>query len=353
MKKLFCLVLMTCCLTLTTNRSIADECGSDWEMVMNKNGIKAYSRKVAGSGIFEFRAVMVVDARAEVVAEALRDTPAMTEWLPDCDKAFVVTLKDRNHFSTYFSIDLPWPVKDRDVVINTVTKYDLAHARAVTDFITFEEVAYPPRESHIRMPYIKGQYVFEYVTREKTGIVQTYRADIGGSIPEWMTNFATKYNIYNTFMNMKDMFKKEKYIEQAKTSPDREICENFQTNREETKSVLVARLREFIQDTDFIDMIRESRAIDDVLDDGNGRISETLLYGWGSDESKKKAIRFLLKSYLSGRTCNKKVMDTALDDDKLIDTILQGPGPEETPSRQKIEAYLKTGSNTGKSVAKN
>lgn len=353
MKKWFCLILMLCCLILPAHRSTADECGSDWELVMNKNGIKAYSRKVSGSGIFEFRAVMVVDARAEVVAEALRDTPAMSEWLPDCDKAFVINKKTPNHFSTYFSLDLPWPVKDRDVVMDTITEYDLDHARAVTDFITFEEAAYPPKESHIRMPYIKGQYVFEYVTREKTGIVQTYRADIGGSIPEWMSNFATKYNIYNTFMNMKDMFKKEKYIELAKTSPDREICENFQTNRQQTKEVLVARLREFIQDTDFIDMIRDSRTIDDLLDTGNGRISEILLYGWGSDESKKKAVRFVLKSYLSGRTCDEKAIDTALSDDNLIDTILHGPGPDKKPSRQLIEAYLKTENRTGKRVARN
>lgn len=344
MKKMFYLALLMLCLMPYTN-CLADQRCSDWEMVMNKNGIMAYSRKVSGSGIFEFRAVMVVDARAEVVAEALRDIPAMTEWLPDCDNAFVINKSNRNDFSTYFSLDLPWPVKDRDVVMYTTTKYDLDHARAVTDFITFEEAAPPPRKSHIRMPYLKGQYVFEYVTREKTGIVQTYRADIGGSIPEWMANFVTKYNIYKTFMNMKELFKKEKYIKLAKTSPDREICESFQTNREETKNLLLARLREFIHDTDFLDMIRDSRALDDLLDTGNGQISETLLYGWGSDESKEKAIRFVLKSYLSGRTCDNQLMETALDDDDLIRTILKGPGPTEKPSRQIIEAYLQTGPN--------
>ncbi len=338
----FFLLLLGCVFFVQVPAS-ADHCDQDWELVMDKNGIKAYSRKVEGSGIFEFRAVMVVDARPEVVAEALRDIPAMPQWLPDCDNAYVINMEDRNNFTSYVSLDLPWPVKDRDLVMKTDTKYDFDHARAISDFVQYEEPDCPPTGSHIRIPELKGQYVFVYVTRERTGIVQTYRADIGGSLPEWLANFATKYNIYNTFMNLKDMFKKEKYLELAKTSPDRTLCENFQSNMEEVKSVLAARLREFIADEDFIAMIQNSRAIDDVLADGNGRISEILLYGWGSDESKKKAVRYVLEIYLSGRTCNEQTINTVLNDERLIDTILRGPGPGEKSSRQMIQAYLKTG----------
>ena len=346
MKKLYLpFVLIIFCLVITAGRAMAETYDSDWELVMNKNGIKAYSRKVSGSGIFEFRAVMVVDARAEVVAEALRDIPAMPQWLPDCDKAALINMEGRNNFTTYISLDLPWPVKDRDAVMKTVTTYDFAHARAVTDFVTFQEASYPPNDSHVRIPDIKGQYVFEFVTREKTGIVQTYRADIGGNIPEWMTNFATKYNIYNTFMNLKEMFKKEKYLESAKTSPDREICENFQTDRQQAKDVLVARLREFIRDADFVDMIQNSPAIDEVLNTGNGRISETLLYGWGSDESKKKAIHYILKIYLAGRTGNEATAKTVLEDDCLINAILHGSQTAGKSARCIIEGYLKSGSD--------
>jgi len=341
MKKMFYLaLLMISALVLTTDQSIADNLDRSWELVMEKNGIKAYARKVSGSGIFEFRAVMVVEARAEVIAEALLDTPASTEWLPDCDSAYTIEMESRNNLTNYFSLDLPWPVKDRDLVMKTETKYDFDHARAVVNFIDTEIASCPPKKSHIRIPSLKGQYVFVYVTREKTGIVHTYRADLGGSLPEWLANFAAKYNIYNTFMNLKAMFKKEKYVELGKTSPDRELCEKFQADRQQTKDVLAARLREFIRDTDFVDMISNSRAIDDVLDTGNGRISETLLYGWGSDESKKKAIRYVLKIYLSGRTCDENTIKTVLHDDNLINTILDGPCGKGRSSRQIIEAYL-------------
>jgi hypothetical protein len=334
---------MICCLASTAAPAPPpNTCDTGgWELVMDKNGIKAYSRKVENSGIFEFRAVMVAEAPAEVVAEVLRDVPADTQWLPYCNEAVILEKKDDNNFTTYFSFDLPWPVTDRDLIMETTTAYDFDHARAVSNLYRAEAASRPPKDSHLRVPAMTGQFVFEFVTRQRTGIVHTYRIDLGGSIPEWMANYSSQYNIYNTFMNMKEMFKKEKYIELGKTSPDRELCEQYLADRQRVKSVLVARLREFIRDSDFVDMIRDSPAIDDVIREDNGAISETLLYGWGSDESKKKAVRVVLKIMLSGATRDEQLVRTILHDDNLADIILCGPYPGGKTARQIIDGYLK------------
>ncbi len=342
---LFLLVIFCVCgLVHTTAEAASGEAEGDWELVMNKNGIKAYSRKISGSGIFEFRAVMVVDSPVEVIGEVLRDVPADTLWLPYCDEARMLMKKDRNNFTLYLSFDLPWPVNDRDLVMESVTEYDLEHGRAISNLFSTEINTCPENDDHIRMIDMTGQYVFEFVTRQRTGIIHTYRADIRGSIPEWMANYATRNNIYNTFMNLKDMFKKEKYIEMAKTSPDRDLTERLLADKQRVKNVLEARLREFIRDGDFVDMMmKESRNVDAVLDADNGRISETLLYGWGSVESKKKAIRVVLELYLGGLTRDQELTRAVLDDDNLVNTILHGPGAGEKTSRQIIMTYLETG----------
>lgn len=137
---------------------------------------------------------------------------------------------------------------------------------------------------------------------------------------------------------------KEKYIALGKTSPDRELTERLLADKERVKNILEARLREFIRDGDFVDMImRESRNVDNVLEADKGRISETLLYGWGSDESKKKAIRVVLEIYLSGLTRDENVVKSLLHNDTLVSTILNGPRPGEKTSRQIIEACLQSG----------
>lgn len=321
-----------------------------WELVMDKNGIKAYSRPVKGSGIFEFRAVAVVDAPLEVVGEMLRDVPATSQWLPHCDNSYMVEMQDRNHFTTYISLDIPWPVKDRDLVLATSTEYDLEHGRAVTDLKNAIVASCPVKDDHIRMPTLTGQYVFEFVTRERTGIVHTYRADLAGNIPDFMINWATKYNIYKTFMGMKEMFKKKKYIEAGRRSPDKNIIVNIMEDKTHLKEIMVARLREFIKDTGFIDMILMDKNIDDVLVSDNGRTSETILYGWGSDKSKKKAISGILEAYLSTRTKDDELIKKILADQSLTNLILSGSGANGETSIQIIESWLNLGKGVGKTA---
>ena len=64
---LIVLLFLAVVFPLTAPLCLAGTQYGEWELVMDKNGIKAYSRKVEGSGIFEFRAVAVVDAPIEVV----------------------------------------------------------------------------------------------------------------------------------------------------------------------------------------------------------------------------------------------------------------------------------------------
>ncbi len=323
--------------------SAATASDGEWKLVMDKNGIKAYSRPVEGSGIFEFRAVAVVDAPLEVVGEMLRDVPSTSEWLPYCDKSQMAEMKDRNHFTTYLSLDVPWPLKNRDLVLKTSTEYDLEHGRAVTDLINTTLASYPEKDTHIRMPCLTGQYVFEFVTRERTGIVHTYRADLAGSVPEWMANFATKYNMYNTFQNMKEMFKKEKYIELGAKSPDRKVVEDALANKENVKQVMISRLTQFINDAEFLEMLTADKGIDEVLFTDNGKTSEILLYGWGSDDSKKDAIRGILKAYLASVTQDESLINNIIGDAELLDVILNAPGDGGTPSKVIIENHLKKG----------
>jgi len=329
------------CLLLTASQAVTKTSDDAWVRVMDKHGIMAYARKIEGSGIFEFRAVMVVDARPEVVSEMLRDTPAISEWLPYCKESSLLEMKNRNNFTIYLGLNLPWPVKNRDLVMQATTRYDLDYGRAVTDLYNTTMDSCPPKDSHIRLPEMTGQYVFEFVTRERTGIIHTYRADLGGSIPEWMANIASKHTIYDEFISIKEMLKKEKYIQLGKTSKEREITERLLGDKRQVKKVMIARLREFIGDSDFMNLLGENQNIDDVLKADNGKISETMLYGWGSDKSKKKAIRVVLEIYLAELTRDETLIKTILNDNSLANTILRGPEPGHETSRQIINEYLK------------
>ncbi|MEW5736921.1 MAG: START domain-containing protein, partial [Thermodesulfobacteriota bacterium] len=302
-------------------------CDDGWKLVMNKNGIKAYMREVPGSPIKEVRAVATMDATLENIGELLRDTPACLEWLPYCKQAEVLKTYHRNKMDLYYLLSPPWPVKNRDLVINSDTFYDLDAGRAIVNLTATQVPCVPETNDAIRIKDFSGQYVFEYIDRNRTGVIYTYRVDMAGAIPAFVMNIMGKYTLYDTIQNLRRMVKLQKYIDLAKKSPDREICESILNDKDKVRNVFRTRLGEFIGDKKFVDEISSD---DDMLAcffSSKTGLSEILLYGWGSDESKKKAISALLTNWLPKKVGNNpKLVEKMAKDKVLVDAILTGNG---------------------------
>ena len=67
-----------------------------WTKVKDSSGIKLYERSVPGTDLMEYMAVTTMDAKMEVIGEALRDVAQYTEWLSDCESARIEKKYDRN-----------------------------------------------------------------------------------------------------------------------------------------------------------------------------------------------------------------------------------------------------------------
>jgi len=298
-----------------------------WKMVMDKNGIKAYQRSIPGTNIHEIRAVTVVEAQLETVGEVLRDVPANEEWLPWCEVARVITMRDRNDMDVYVVLDLPWPVSNRDMVLCSKATYDIPHARAIVDLKTITHPRKPVVKGTVRITDFSGVYVIEYVSRNRTGLIYTYRVDLGGRIPVRILNFLGKYTLYDTFMGLKEMARKKKYIQAGLTSQDRELCEGILADADAVHRIFRNRLLEFVGDKEFIEKVAADQ---DILEaffaDEQGCMAEILLYGWGSVDSKKKAIRALLREHLKKQVDDPDKIESIVKDDAVVEAILKGTG---------------------------
>lgn len=298
-----------------------------WKLVMDKDGIKAYMREVPGSPIKEIRAVATMDATLENIGELLRDTPASTEWLPYCEEAKLLKMYHRNKLDLYYLLSPPWPVKDRDLVINSDTTYDLDAGRAIVNLTATTVPGMDATDDAIRIKDFSGQYVFEYIDRNRTGVIYTYRVDLAGSIPVFVMNLMGKYTLYDTIRNIRKMVQQEKYIELAKKSPDREVCESILGDKEKVRKVFRTRLNEFIGDKTFVDELAQDDDMIACFFSSKSGLAEILLYGWGSDESKKEAISALLTRWLPKKVGdNPKLVKKMANDEELVDAILSGNG---------------------------
>jgi len=298
---------------------------SDWEPAIKKNGIEAYSRTIEGSDILEIRAIAVVDAKMEEVAELLRDVSANALWRPNCKLSELIKLFDRNTMITYTVIDLPWPVSDRDVIVKAETSISYETGRAIVNLRAVEHQSRPLKKGHVRITEFFSEYLLEYISRERTGIIFTTQVNPAGRIPVFLINLFNKKYAYDEMIGLMKMVKDPKYIAAGKRSQDRETIESLLNNEKKVQQIFTARLKEFIKDQDFIQMIVNNKKLIKEMGSGSGEIDELILYGMGLRTSQEKAVKRLLHEHLKYTSnYDKKLIDLITNDKELIDMILDG-----------------------------
>jgi hypothetical protein len=308
-----------------------DANASEWQPEIKKNGIDAYSRVIDGTDILEIRAITVVDARMEVIAEVLRDIPANVEWRPKCVECRLLERYNRNSMTTYTRIDLPWPVSDRDVVIKADTSINLNTGRVVVSLGSVNHYKAPQPNGNVRITEFYSQYYLEYINREQTGIIFTTRVNPAGRIPTFLVNMFNKRFAYEEMLGLTKMVKKQKYVVAGRISEDKKTIENLLQNKENVQRIFRARLDSFIKDKYFVDLLANDKKVIQIFGQGSGEIEKLILYGMGLRESKKKAIKRLLKVHLQNNTdYSPELIDTISNDEFLVTSILDGQKEFET-----------------------
>lgn len=154
----------------------------DWQLKKDKNGIKVYTRPVAGTKINELKATMRMRTSVDRLVAVYLDPAKATAWVPDCEKARLVERKGDSSVSAYHMINNPWPISDRDYVIRSTVERNAKTGEAVIEFADVKDA--PAEKCCVRMGMIKGSW---HLTPEPEGhVMVTYRYHFhpgGGGTP--------------------------------------------------------------------------------------------------------------------------------------------------------------------------
>jgi len=109
----------------------------------------------------------------------------------------------------YFVISMPWPVKDRDLVFRRVGSTD--PVTGVVEYRTFSEsMSYPEKKGKVRMPYLKGLWIFTPLAEGGTEISYQEHSEVGGHIPDWLVNRLAVNVPFESLARFRDILSKEK-----------------------------------------------------------------------------------------------------------------------------------------------
>lgn len=187
-----------------------------WKLLGDKNNIQYYEAPVAGSKFNRFKGIALVDAGAETVIELLRDIPAYTEWMLDCKTSELIEVVGKNDENIcYYVYDSQWPVKDRDSMVKSISYNKLDQGIMELRIDSIDDSRYKPDRGHIKME-MHVVFIGEIIARNKTRLTMQFEFSPGGSIgPALVHSFIRKLP-YKSLLNLKEMVKRQKYIDRGK-----------------------------------------------------------------------------------------------------------------------------------------
>lgn len=200
------LILVACCADLFAT----EKKEAQWILAKDQQGVKVYTRKIAGADFKEFKGVVTIKTSLTSLVALVLDAEASPDWIKNCSESKV--LKQINSQETYsYSLSkAPWPVKSRDSIIHN--RVSQARGSLV---VTLTQVGKPDyietKKNIIRVQRIKSTWTF---TPQKDGnveVVYQSLSDPGGAIPVWLVNSMLVAQPYETLLKMKQIVQKDKY----------------------------------------------------------------------------------------------------------------------------------------------
>lgn len=195
--------------------SFAADPGEGWKPAKQGDGIQVYTRPVADSASDEFLGITNVDAPMKVILEVFRDIASFPQWFGFCrDIRLLKSLSD-THEVVYFILATPWPVSDRDMVIDVVFDVRDGEGKAEISLNALQEDLVPVQDQYVRMIRLIGKATLTRIDEKTTHVTYTVNSDPAGYIPAAISNILAKDQPYLTLKGLKEMVKLDKYYELA------------------------------------------------------------------------------------------------------------------------------------------
>jgi hypothetical protein len=168
-----------------------------------KDGIKVYTCKTSGERFRMVRAVFELESTSlEKLENFLWDVDNYVNWQYRSIAAELLDKANSNEMTYRVEVDAPWPVENRELILNFKIKRDSLPNRLDIE-IHSTRWDQPPPQGMVRVPYSKAVWL---ILKEGTSLKIDYwlQIDPGGLVPAWIVNMALADGPLETFKKLKD-----------------------------------------------------------------------------------------------------------------------------------------------------
>jgi hypothetical protein len=181
-----------------------------WKFVTEKEGIKVYSKEVAGSKIKALQVKCVMNASVSQIVALLMDLDVATEWVSHTKSCTLVRRVSPSELYYYSEVSLPWPLENRDFVARIRVSQDPASKMVTVDAPAVPGLV-PVKKGIVRISTSTGYWQLSALDAKNTLIHYTLQVDPGGVIPPWLVNSLAAQGPIESFINMKKQLLRDRY----------------------------------------------------------------------------------------------------------------------------------------------
>jgi hypothetical protein len=183
---------------------------TEWKLVKNSNDIKAYVEDCPMDAIKKVRVETVVIASLSELVSIIKDAQSHNDWVFLNSESKVLDETDPFHWKYYGRTDAPWPVSDRDCIVETVlTQNPIDYSVKISGFAIPGYKA--ETDDCVRIKYSNSEWTFNPLGNEMVHVSFELKVDIGGNIPQWLVNMAVAKGPFKTMAGFKKILESGKY----------------------------------------------------------------------------------------------------------------------------------------------
>jgi hypothetical protein len=186
---------------------------NQWELEIDKDGVKVYSLKSPGSSLKQFKMVTRIKTTLNRVVASLTDSDLENckEWYKErCVgvQSVVPWNQKGQHYVTLFRVNYPSPFSPRDILTKGQFTQDPKSKAVFVEFTAAPDML-PKNDCCFRIVHMSNTWRLTPLENGEIEVENTHNTDFG--LPYILYNRRMPDALYNVGINLPKFFNKEKY----------------------------------------------------------------------------------------------------------------------------------------------
>ncbi|MEI6088603.1 MAG: START domain-containing protein [Bacteroidota bacterium] len=186
---------------------------SEWTLKKDKNGIKVFTGKLADSKFNAIKVSCNLNANLSSLASLLLQPHLQPEWVIATKTSKLIKQLAPNHIYYYNIATIPWPLANRDMVIDLKIVQDSASKKMTVTANTIENIL-PAIKGLERIPYTHATWEVTPIGPNQIHVEYFLKINPGGGVPPWILNMFIAKAPFDSFDNLSRIIQEKRFQNQ-------------------------------------------------------------------------------------------------------------------------------------------